>query len=376
MGPLRTPPKKPRFFEGVDRRIQRRGTFSTACEAPGGVDAPAERTYLPGPFRLPSGRLRMDPRRLPLRSLALVATALAAFLPAGCHTAPALDGILVSDAPARVTPGGPAGRPVARTLPVEVFFLRCPPDAGGEVESLWSRVDEQAIDGEVRRSLAANGLRAGILRDGIPEGLLAGLEPPVTGDETAPPPAPNGADATPPVVRRVLRLLPGRESEVVSLKASADLVVMQRDDDGLHGATYGDALPHFVLRAWPAADGRTRVDLVPVIRHGPVERSWIGEDGAFKIETGQRRQVLEGLRFEAVVPSDGMLVVGPAGDESATVGDALFRPRLSGRAGPRLLAMRPLGPGIDPMFGPGEPSSDDPPREADTAVAEAPTGGR
>ena len=302
--------------------------------------------------------------------------AVAALLPAGCLTAPALDGILVSDAPTRSVAGGPGGRPVARTLPVEVFFLRCPPDAGGEVESLWSRADEQSIDGQTRRLLAANGLRAGILREGIPDRLLAGLEPPVTGDETAPPPPANGADATPPVVRRVLRLLPGRESEVVSLKAAADLVVMQRDDDGLHGATYGDALPHFVLRAWPAADGRTRVDLVPVIRHGPVERSWIGEDGAFKIETGQRRQVLEGLRFEAVVPSDGMLLVGPAGDETATVGDALFRPRHAGRAEPRLLAMRPLGPGVDPMFGPAGPSSDDASREAEAAVAEAPAGGR
>jgi hypothetical protein len=29
--PLETRPKKPRFFGRVDRRIQRRGTFSTAC---------------------------------------------------------------------------------------------------------------------------------------------------------------------------------------------------------------------------------------------------------------------------------------------------------------------------------------------------------
>ena len=91
--------------------------------------------------------------------------AVAALLPAGCLTAPALDGILVSDAPTRSVAGGPGGRPVARTLPVEVFFLRCPPDAGGEVESLWSRADEQSIDGQTRRLLAANGLRAGILRE-------------------------------------------------------------------------------------------------------------------------------------------------------------------------------------------------------------------
>jgi len=249
--------------------------------------------------------------------------------------------------------GNAQARPVALTLPMEVLFVRRGEDRGAEVESLWGDVDEQAIDPAVRRRLAANGLRAGILRGGLPEPLVADAEPPLSSADD-PAPASPAADANPPVVRRVLRLLPGRESEVVGLKAAPNLVVMEADDDGLHGASYADALPHFSLRAWPAADGRVRVELVPVIRHGPVERSWVGEDGAFKVETGQRRRLLETLRWEAMVPPDAMLVVGASGDAGTTVGDALFRPHVGGGREWRLLAMRPLDPAVDPMFRDGD----------------------
>jgi len=129
-----------------------------------------------------------------------------------------------------------------------------------------------------------------------------------------------------------------------------DLVVLEQEEDGLRGGNYTDAVPHFTLKAWPAADGRVRIDLVPVIRHGPMERSFVGEDGAFRVETSQRKRVLDPLRCEVTVPADGLLIVGPAGDPGASVGDALFRPRSQGRTETRLLALRPLAPGVDPMF--------------------------
>lgn len=281
-------------------------------------------------------------------------------LATGCLATPSLDGVLApgDDRAVEVLERkGP--RPMARTLPLEVFFLRCDADDGSGSADLWSRVDEQMIDVATRRRLAANGLRAGILLGPLPEPFLATLEPPISAGDDAVDPAVNAADATPPVVRRVLRLLPGRESELVSLKSAPELVVMERDDEGLRGASYHDALPHFTLRAWPAADGRVRVDLVPVIRHGPLERNFVGEDGAFKLETSQRRKILDTLRCDVTVPAEGLLVVGPAGEPGASVGDALFRPTRHGRQELRLIALRPLTPGVDPMFSPEE-SSDDP----------------
>ena len=268
----------------------------------------------------------------------------------GCVSAPTIDALLPERMPKTAGAfGGVAQRPIAQTLPLEVFFLRCELAHAGHDE-LWDRVDEQVIDASVRRRLAANGLRAGILLGQLPEPILAALEPPVSAGPGGPPPPANAADANPPVVRRVLRLLPGRESELVALKPIPNLVVLEQEEDGLRGGNYTDAVPQFMLKAWPGADGRVRVDLVPVIRHGPMERSFVGEDGAFRVETSQRKRVLDPLRCEVTVPADGLLIVGPAGDPGASVGDALFRPRTQGRAETRMLALRPLAPGVDPMF--------------------------
>jgi hypothetical protein len=293
-----------------------------------------------------------------IRVRGLTSLFLAALLAAaGCVSAPTIDTLLTDRLPKSAgAAGGVPKRPVAQTLPLEVFFLRCEQDDAGH-DDLWARVDEQLVDETVRRRLAANGLRAGILLGQLPEPILAALEPPVSAGEGSHSPPVNAADANPPVVRRVLRVLPGRESELVSLKSIPDLVVLEQEEDGLRGGNYTDAVPHFTLKAWPAADGRVRVDLVPVIRHGPMERSFVGEDGAFRVETSQRKRVLDRLRCEVIVPADGLLIVGPAGDPGASVGDALFRPRSQGRAETRLLALRPLAPGVDPMFSFG-PASD------------------
>lgn len=296
----------------------------------------------------------MDRRFRGSRGLVLAA----ALVAPGCLSAPLQrDAALGGDAPGRVGSfGGTPARPAAFTLPMEVLFVRCADDSGAEVETLWKDVDEQVIDEPVRRRLAANGLRVGILRGALPASVLADTPPPLAAadaDADAVPPAAT-ADAAPPVVRQVLRLLPGRENEVVALRSVPNLVVMQRDDDGLRGSSYADALPHFSVRAWPGADGRVRLELVPAIRHGPVERSWVGEEGVFTVEAGQRRQLLETLRCTAEVPADAMLVVGAAGDAGTTVGDALFRPRGAGPKEWRLLAMRPIDPAVDPMFRPGE----------------------
>jgi len=127
-------------------------------------------------------------------------------------------------------------------------------------------------------------------------------------------------------------------------------VLLEHDGEGVHGGTYHDASTHFSLRAWPAADGRVRIDLVPTIKHGPQERSWVGEDGVFRLESGQRKHVVEQLQFNTTIPLDSMLIVGSYGDAASTVGDAFFRDRMHGQSDLRLLAIRPLSRGVDPLF--------------------------
>jgi hypothetical protein len=220
-------------------------------------------------------------------------------------------------------------------------------------EELWKFVDEQILDDGLRRRLAANGLRAGVVTGTLPPAIAARLQPQAAAD---PDQVPEGPSASPAVARRQLRLLPGRETEIVAATGLAELVLLEHDGETVHGGTYREASSHFALKSWPAADGRVRLELTPTVKHGPMQRSWVGEEGVFRMENGQRRHTLDRLRFELTIPPDSLLLVGPAGDGASTVGDAFFRDRTAGEPTMRLLAIRPQARGVDPLFATDAPS--------------------
>jgi hypothetical protein len=251
-----------------------------------------------------------------------------------------------------------AARPTPRTIPLELVFVRCDEHDAALRDELWQFIDEQGFDADLRRRLAANGLRVGIVGGHLPPHLAARFTATAeAGPETL------ATDAA--VSRRTLRLLPGRRGEVVMASGIRELVLLEHADGGVRGGTYADASPLVSVRAKPAADGRVEIEAVPEIRHGPVEKSWVGVDGMFRLETGQRRHRLEHLALTALLPREGMLVLACGGDDTASVGDCLLRDHDRGeRTSVRLLVIRPLADTIDPLFTPpGDETvaADDPP---------------
>ena len=263
---------------------------------------------------------------------------------AGCRSLTLLPG--GADAPTDPTADGDATRPAARTIPVEVVFVRHEEhDADLGVE-LWKEVDEQVLDDALRRRLATNGLRAGIVTGGLPPHLAARILPDridqaSTGDLLA-------TDA--PLAKRLLRLLPGRRSEILVAAGIRELVLLEEREGQVQGGTFHDASGLLELKLRPAADGRVRVELVPEIRHGPLERSWVGEEGMFRMEAGQRRHRRDDLAFGLDLREGDLLVLGCAGAKAATLGDALLRDQGGDRSTRRLLVVRPLGRAVDPLF--------------------------
>lgn len=269
-------------------------------------------------------------------------------------------------------PAASAQRPrvAPKTIQLELVFVRHDDHDALLREEFWQFVDEQVFDEPLRRRLHANGLRAGVVTSRLPPHLSERFLPTaVSPGETLPAALPDN----PALVRHVLNLLPGRGSDVLAATGLDELVMLEHDGDGVHGRTYRDASTLFTLRSWPAADGRVRLHVAPTIKHGPMERAWVGEEGMFRLETGQRRDVLDGLRFEAVVPTGSMLVVGCAGEAAATPGDALLRDRHGSRSGQRLLAIRPvpLAQTNDPLFAATESA---PAGESVTGAEDTPLG--
>jgi hypothetical protein len=155
----------------------------------------------------------------------------------------------------------------------------------------------------------------------------------------------------------VIQTLPGRTNEIVSTPRIEELILLEHDSrstvDTLSGQTYRDASAIFDVRATPSADGGIQIELIPLIRHGPIERNWTGDDGAFRLEAGQRKTVMNKLELTLHLPADGTLVLSSVGPPSSGLGDAFFRDPQGRHEGRRLLAIRSMTRTVDPMFSEG-----------------------
>lgn len=245
----------------------------------------------------------------------------------------------------------PAAR---RTLQLEILFIRCTADDHGLRSKVWEEVDEQAIADDRRRSLNANGLRAGVVTGRLPAPLAERL------GEWVPSRA-SGDDEDAGGTRRLLQVLPGRRSDVLTATRLPSLVLLERVDDEVRGGTYHDASPLLAVTAHPSADGRVRLQVTPEIMHGPVEKTWAGEDGMFRLETGQRRHRMDHLTIDLSIAPGCLLLIGPAGEAATTVGDGLLGGHGGGTDGAtRLIAIRPRGRTVDPAFAVDDAAADDP----------------
>ena len=243
---------------------------------------------------------------------------------------------------------GAASKVEPKTIPCELVFVRFGEHDEQLTSDIWNLADEQVLASDVRRRLQANGLRVGVVAAALPPQLQQRFGTPL--DPALDTTSMASLVEAPAVVRRALRLLPGRENEVLAASGADELIVMESIDGSVRGATYHDASAVFVVRAWPVANGRVRVQVCPVIKHGPTERTLVGDDGVFRLEAGQKRHELDHLLFEATVAPESILLISCAGDASATVGDAFCRDPANASAGLRLVALRPLTRLTDQVF--------------------------
>lgn len=250
--------------------------------------------------------------------------------------------VVADPTPAKAAAG--ITKPMPRTIAIETLFVRFGADETETEESLWREVDEQAIDAGLRHRLAAHGLRAGILSSVLPADVRTKLAATSSAERVGSEPASEQV-----VTRRLLRLLPGKEGRLVARAAVPELVVFESaGGGGVLGRTFRDATSGLVLCGWPAAEGRSRITVVPAIEHGPQRRSWTGEDGVFQLEAGQERHSYDSLQIDVELTPDRLLVVGSHGDNGSSVAAAIFRGPSTGDH--RVVILRPLGRVPDPMF--------------------------
>ncbi len=242
---------------------------------------------------------------------------------------------------------------VSDAVGLEIAFLNLPANADERLAPMWTEIDETHLPTDVRRRLAANGIRCGLFGSRMPEPLKQLV------DELTEPAA-AAAAAEEPGVRigarpvhtcRQLQSRTGQRSELLATDVRPQMAVLIRDRDEVVGKTYRDAQGKWALKTFPRGDGRVQVQLTPEVHYGEHHNRWVGQSsGIFRQVAGRQREVFESLRIETLL-SPGQTLVLCGTEPRVGLGRHFFT---SGddddSAGTRLLLIRLASTQYDDLF--------------------------
>jgi len=209
---------------------------------------------------------------------------------------------------------------------LEICFVRFPfadPQANGP---LWEEVDEQYLPAEVRRRLARNGFRTGLVGGQLPVALARLLElrdrPIALG---------RGSQASIRDLQGESRLLPrrlqvraGRRAEIVASGVYDRLPVLLCDQGQLFGQTYSQAQGILAVKTFPQHDGRVRIELTPELHYGQIRQRWKGRREMLRLEASRQRRVFEELGISATLSPGSMLLLSSLPDRPGSLGHHFF----------------------------------------------------
>jgi hypothetical protein len=237
-------------------------------------------------------------------------------LPAGCitleqpKTKPSLLG------PAQMTPDAVA---------LEIVPVRLPPRSAELERKVWEEVDEQPLPPELRRRLARHGFRAGVAGR-MPAALVETLAMKDKLPASDEPQKLSASDLTAPprVLARRLQVQAAQRSEIVASGVHESWPVLVCEDGELCGRTYHEAQGVFALAAFPQADGRVRLELVPELHHDHSRPHWVGDQATWRLDSARPRRVFDDLKLSTVLRPGSMLIIGGLPDRAGSLGDCFF----------------------------------------------------
>lgn len=291
---------------------------------------------------------------------------------------------------------------------LEITTLHLPKQTPEERERLWSGIDELALDPELRRQLAVNGFRAGIIRGETPAALeemiaaqltgkaVSHVDPLKIGTETKDDEKQGASEASKPKSPGELR----QDTPTVAAAKNATEQVLQEETEketfgvvkpkrlatrepgvrthtiylqtdqpvelqtgGLHeqwpllwnqagqlqGKTLLQAQGVWQVRARQRNNGLL-LKLTPEIQHGVAKSEWVGEDGVFRQEFRKPKQAFAGLALETQLqPGQGLILV-PQADRPGSMGQYFLGHRIGEELQPRLLLVRVTRAGTDELL--------------------------
>ena len=247
---------------------------------------------------------------------------------------------------------------------LEIFFAKFPFE-DAKLQDAWQEIDEQKFDPQLRRQLAENGFRVGLVQGPVPsavQDLLTGARQPKSAAETE-----QDQEATPsssleativkleddsPVTKRQLQIRAGQRSEVLASSVYESLPLLETEGGQLRGRPYAKGQGLFSIKSYPQNDGRVRLDLLPELHHGDPKVSYSGNQGMIRLETGRAKKVFDHLALTVTLSPGEMIVMSSLPSRPGSLGHYFFTDQPQGKLEQKLLIVRLAQTQHDDLFGP------------------------
>jgi hypothetical protein len=238
---------------------------------------------------------------------------------------------------------------------LEVTFVRIPEEKLDFETRFWPEADESALDVELRRRLAANGFRAGVVRT---------PPPPVLQELFDSQSVPNGADGTTTlsggseiaVRAHRLRSRAGQPSKVIVRGTTVPkMAALVSDESGrIRGESLDQAQAFFTVTSYTQSDGQIRVEMVPTIEHGQQRPRFKGQQGAWIVDNSSRpAKTFDDLQIAATL-SPGQAVAIGCSEITRGLGEQFFAADSAEQVPRLLLIVRLQQTQADERFAPEE----------------------
>jgi hypothetical protein len=208
---------------------------------------------------------------------------------------------------------------------LEVTFIRIPEERVDFEARFWPEADEAILSAELRRRMAANGFRGGILGSPPPAALqeLLDQQPAQdSGDGSTRIEA--GAEIA--VRTHRLRSRSGHPSKIIVRGTPVPKLAALLYDEGgsVRGESLDQAQFYYCITAHPQGNGQVRIELVPTIEHGQPRSRFKGQQGAWTVDNVSRpTRTYDDLKIDTML-SPGQSVAIGRNDARRGLGEQFF----------------------------------------------------
>ena len=244
----------------------------------------------------------------------------------------------------------PKPRLSADSVILEIGYAQVPLSDPATYDEVWNLADEQSLALALRQELERNGLRFGILGKQIPEKIRLIMDNQRKDLDSRSEDVSLGEVQVDRQTRR-LQCRTARRATIICSKRYEQLSLLTRDNGAVRGRQLQQAQCLFGLKPYPHGDGRVKIDLIPEVEHGEMQRQFVAGEGSLMQKVGRDKVTFEPLRISLSL-SPGQMLVASATSPPRGLGENFFIEPVAGTPSRSLVFIRLALTQQDNLFAP------------------------